>query len=81
MSRAEIEAIIDAKIKAMLVEKTIPVVEEWSHTSDQPVVKQSEKALSIDTIDVKFNQADNSFTIEKTDMHIWRIYSKDDAFF
>lgn len=81
MSKTEIETIIDAKIKKMLEEKAISAVEERSHPSEQPVVKQSETAFSIDTIDVKFNQADNSFTIEKTDMHIWRIYSKDDAFF
>jgi len=80
LSKEEIEALIDEKIRMMQKEIVAPeavVLKTNDSNNPQTEIKQKE-IYSVDTTDVKYNQSDNSFSLEKSDVPIWRIYSQND---
>lgn len=79
MSDEDIRKYIDEQVKNV-VSKT----KEIPETIHQPIRKSqyiANEPQESDTDNVKYNQADNSFSIEQTDIHIFRIYSQNGVYY
>lgn len=77
----------DEDIKRFIVEQVkiattqiepVPTAKPSSKYESQTIVNEPQER---DTDNVKYNQTDNSFSIEQTDLHIFRIYSKNGDYY
>lgn len=78
---------LDEDIKKFIVEqvriatiqvKQAPTIKPTPTYEPQNIKNEPQER---DTDNVKYNQADNSFSIEQTDIHIFRIYSQNGAYY
>lgn len=77
----EIKEFIVSQINALQGRTPSPIHSNPTTENVQNLQKVKDATKSIDTERVKYNPSDNSFTIEESETHIFRIYSQNESVF